>query len=355
MIRKSEAGPDLADPQSQQSVCPARTEPQLPPQVAAILSLQCSAGNRAVNHLAQRAHAGSGATSTHVQMQLKDQASPHFQHVYRKSPLVSATGIGHFDAVEYNSEDQRLTITVRPNFQFPPFNLNAYPYELRNEPEFAQRAKTQHEQQKEAFKFSFVRQTEAWGGKHTFYCHEQPLRGRRADVRVQVDLLPAGDNESQTYVTIVDQNPLSGGSEARTGARTGSIVVQWSAGYNLRYDPNGNVMVPEGVGPPLDLIGEAGGPHAKMPESQLTLMHEMGHVFGLGDEYVDAKKPEYARGSPTEHSKLAKEMLNKDVAHGGDDESIMAAGNKILPQHGVTFLDALRKVTGLRWEFDPVT
>jgi hypothetical protein len=345
MIRKSEAELDLVESQSPQ---PAQAGPRLSTQVAAIMSLQRDAGNRAVGHLLT-------SQVTHAQTQAKGSAPPGFQRVYRKSRLVSETGTGHFDAVEYNTEDQLLTITVRPNFQFPAFNLNEYPYEMRSDPEFARQAKAQHELKKEAFKLSFTRQTEAWGGNHIFYCHEQPLKGRRANVRVEVDLVPAGDKESQTYVTIVERNPTSDGAEARTGAHTGSIVVQWDEGYTDRYDPNRNTMVPESVGPPLDLIGEAGGPHAKMPESQLTLMHEMGHVFGLGDEYVSTKKAGYARGAPTEHSKLAKEMLNKGVVHGGNDESIMALGNKILPQHGVTFLDALRKVTGLRWEFEPAT
>ena len=90
-----------------------------------------------------------------------------------------------------------------------------------------------------------------------------------------------------------------------------------------------------------------------MPKEQLVSMHETGHLFGLGDEYVEEGNPEYARGMQTEHSALAQSMLGQKVAHGDNPQSIMAGGNEILPQHGVTFLEALRKVTNLSWEFQP--
>ena len=79
-------------------------------------------------------------------------------------------------------------------------------------------------------------------------------------------------------------------------------------------------------------------------------MHELGHIFGLGDEYVGVK-PGYAYGLPTEHSGLVSQELNKNIFHGWNDKSIMAKGGEILDVHGVTFLAAIRNVTGLKWSF----
>jgi hypothetical protein len=325
-----------------------------------------------------RPSAAVGVTSVaapYIARQPKEQGADHraaqtvitrpvrFRHIYKKSPCPTGTGIGHFDEVEYNTETHTMTVTVRPTFHFPPFQASDYPREIREDPLALRNAAREYEARKDAFVGSFVRQAEAWGGHHAFYCHEPPIVGERAVVRVDADLTyakasPASPTESTTAVTVVDKD-----AGEHTGT-SGSMVVTLGGSVGMRYDAAANVMIPESVGP-FDLppvLGEGGAtPGAvpgsaskpKAPQEQLTLMHELGHVFGLGDEYVNRAKPGYGQGEKTTHSELAKSMLQMTVGHGGDNATIMAQGNDIRTEHGVTFLSALRTVTGLRWEFNP--
>lgn len=103
-------------------------------------------------------------------------------------------------------------------------------------------------------------------------------------------------------------------------------------------------MAPRVVAPrPLGL-----GETEENRKEQSAATHEIGHLFGLGDEYLENANPKYAKGLPTEHSKLAKERAGVDVAHGPNDGSIMNQGNEIRPEHGVTFLGALEEVTQMK-------
>jgi hypothetical protein len=246
-----------------------------------------------------------------------------------------------------------------------------YPREIRDDPDAMSKAARQFEAMKHAFIGSFVRQAEGWGGHHIFYCHEAPLVGWQASVRIEVDLTyawgsPPSASVSTTPVTAVD-------TERRASATHGSLVVELNEGVGLRQVAD--AMIPESIGPSLHsepALGEGGStpgglpglvaPRRNPPEAQLTLSHEVGHLFGLGDEYVEKDEKDkrlyksgYGPGDPTEHSKLAASMLGKSVKHGDDNATIMAQGMNIGPQHGVTFLAALRSVTGLRWEFEPPT
>lgn len=84
--------------------------------------------------------------------------------------------------------------------------------------------------------------------------------------------------------------------------------------------------------------------------SQTTVVHEFGHILGLGDEYPTADAtPPTARpvGTPVAHSPLAQRLIPGQqpiVAHHSD--SIMSAGESVRPHHYVTFLEALGTVTG---------
>jgi len=295
-------------------------------------------------------------------------ANPKLKHVYRMSHVVPSTGQGLFNEVEYNSEMQIFTITIRPHFDFLGMNVNDYPAESRSTPVAQEALKETIRLKKEAFIGSFVAQAEAWSGHHTFFCHEPGLESLRATVRVDVDLSDSTNAPSTDtnyfHVNVKDENVRDA-----TGRSSAMMLGLESGLGQSEYDPKRNVMIPKSIRPPLDLrgVGERGatpdllgvsrpglvenGP--KMPKEQLVLMHETGHLFGLGDEYVEEGKPAYARGMQTEHSALAQSMLGQKVAHGDNPQSIMAGGNEILPQHGVTFLEALRKVTNLRWEFQP--
>jgi outer membrane protein OmpA-like peptidoglycan-associated protein len=94
----------------------------------------------------------------------------------------------------------------------------------------------------------------------------------------------------------------------------------------------------------------------KFESDQLTIAHEFGHMFGLGDEY-----PEEDRGRPpgaaTSHSKLVKDVMDKEILARHDD-SIMSVGEVVRPHHYVVFLDALVQLTspttnGRDWDVRP--
>ncbi|NQU52325.1 MAG: DUF4157 domain-containing protein [Bacteroidetes bacterium] len=84
---------------------------------------------------------------------------------------------------------------------------------------------------------------------------------------------------------------------------------------------------------------------------QNVFAHELGHVFGLGDEYAEVGNG-YNRpaGSAATHDQLAK---NAGVAGGatvGDDNRMMSTGNQVGAAHYSTFADALSRLTSKRWK-----
>jgi hypothetical protein len=82
---------------------------------------------------------------------------------------------------------------------------------------------------------------------------------------------------------------------------------------------------------------------------QTAAAHEMGHMFGLDDEYTGDDK--YAPGKKTEHTDFADKAGFSGAQHARSD-SIMGSGMNVRPHHYVTFLDALKVVTGMdEWEY----
>jgi hypothetical protein len=86
-------------------------------------------------------------------------------------------------------------------------------------------------------------------------------------------------------------------------------------------------------------------------KAQTVVAHESGHMFGLDDEYTGTGA--YAPGKKTEHTDLAAGAGQAGAMHAKSD-SIMSEGSKVRPQHYVTFLDALKVVSGMNeWDFGP--
>ena len=72
-------------------------------------------------------------------------------------------------------------------------------------------------------------------------------------------------------------------------------------------------------------------------------------MFGLDDEYTGGGK--YAPGNKTEHTDFADKAGFSGAQHARSD-SIMGSGTNVRPHHYVTFLDALKVVTGMdEWEY----
>lgn len=83
---------------------------------------------------------------------------------------------------------------------------------------------------------------------------------------------------------------------------------------------------------------------------QNVFAHELGHVFGLGDEYAEVANG-YNRpaGSAASHDQLAR---NAGVAGGatvGNDNRMMSTGNEVGAAHYSTFADALNQLTSKTW------
>ena len=84
---------------------------------------------------------------------------------------------------------------------------------------------------------------------------------------------------------------------------------------------------------------------------QNTLAHEIGHVFGLGDEYAEVGGM-YNRptGSAATHDPLARNAGVTGGATVADDQRMMSGGNVFGAAHYSTFADALNQLTSKRWK-----
>jgi hypothetical protein len=86
---------------------------------------------------------------------------------------------------------------------------------------------------------------------------------------------------------------------------------------------------------------------------QTTILHEFGHMFGLGDEYPTPDGGARDVGTRVAHSALAERLIPGQqpiLAH--HDEGIMSNGELIRPHHYVTFLEVLGKMTGTEGTWD---
>ena len=83
--------------------------------------------------------------------------------------------------------------------------------------------------------------------------------------------------------------------------------------------------------------------------AQTVAAHEAGHMFGLDDEYTGGGA--YGAGKKTEHTDFAAAAGHTGAMHAKSD-SIMSEGSVVRPHHYVTFLDALKQVSGMPdWDY----
>jgi outer membrane protein OmpA-like peptidoglycan-associated protein len=129
-----------------------------------------------------------------------------------------------------------------------------------------------------------------------------------------------------------------------------------------------NILVPAGAKtqPEIVSLGETGATAdpiwrrvditvGALKNSQETILHEFGHMFGLGDEYPDAGAGRPA-GTPVAHSALAQKLIpGQQPIVATDSDNIMSAGETIRPHHYVTFLEVLGTMTGTegQWSIGP--
>jgi hypothetical protein len=98
----------------------------------------------------------------------------------------------------------------------------------------------------------------------------------------------------------------------------------------------------------VEVVNLAG---ANVPVRQNAAAHEAGHMFGLGDEYVDLEKHRLTGDKPSHFGDVESE-LGTDAANellAGDSGSIMSMGGQVARGHYVPFLKALETVTSKQW------
>lgn len=264
----------------------------------------------------------------------------------------ATTGNGEFD-VTYHPEDSRLEVTIPCAFKFlPREKVDLIPTRPGTPPlvKNVLVGWSASEQQEWKAKF-FETCRSVWSGQFTLYCQR---RWWEALIAV-VDIHFVERAAPQGVMASKDDDPVTSGKPAVPTA--------------LEIDPD--TLAENGISGRSGKLSEDSILPSKAPgnEGHITAAHEAGHMFGLGDEYVMtpglvatasaqqrqnfvhlANTPE-AKHSPLVEAEFGKKVLKADT----ELQAIMSRGMKVLPQHGVTFLEALNELTvsWCHWSLSP--
>lgn len=92
---------------------------------------------------------------------------------------------------------------------------------------------------------------------------------------------------------------------------------------------------------------------------QNVAAHEAGHMFGLGDEYVDEEPPQNVtskfEADPARHDADVRAAMGDEAAEEtmvADSGSMMSSGSEVKRGHYVYFLNALNSATGHTWKVE---
>jgi hypothetical protein len=234
-----------------------------------------------------------------------------------------STGLGLFDA-EYVPNTSRLEITLKLKFSFTSGARSDWPTAPAAELTWTPRAQAE-------FQANFISTVRAaWSGKHTFYCQKDWWETLSADVALNV---VAVDKDEHFAVNVVK-------IPARQ-FRQSSVTSPFFGGFF--------------GGGTADFDSEDLTPTDKPGGKQRAAVHETGHMLGLGDEYEEADS---ALGRFFEGSVKHEDLVSAEFGHGvarGPDDRIMSGGERIMPEHGVTFLEALKDATSVGWAHERKT
>lgn len=109
----------------------------------------------------------------------------------------------------------------------------------------------------------------------------------------------------------------------------------------------------------VDVTAHKGTPVEKEVDQNVAA-HEAGHMFGLGDEYVEEKPkdqdmlPKFLGDKPPLYDSVEK-LMGKEAANEmlvQSSESIMGSGMVVKKGHYITFLYALNQMTGKTWNIE---
>ena len=148
---------------------------------------------------------------------------------------------------------------------------------------------------------------------------------------------PAGATVAASDVTAKLQGADDAARQARFAAVRAALTATGMSAGRIKFQATGT--------------GDGGMVTVGDGLAQTAAGHEMGHMFGLDDEYPGANK--YGAGKKTEHTDFAAKEGFTGVQHARSD-GIMGSGRNVRPHHYVTFLDALKQVSGIDdWEYGP--
>jgi hypothetical protein len=238
---------------------------------------------------------------------------------------VPSSGAGAFD-VAYLALEGILELTCRVTFTWTDADAAAYPTARPQD-----LAWTPAEQ--EQFAVDFVRQsTETWSGRHTFHCWRTWWEGLSARTRITF----VRDDQDPHHRVEVRKVPPGGNLTSAVGPPQ----AHWDD-TTWDYDGNSHPSPNPAFIPGQARLDSNDNQAVEMPtgDRQVTSSHEAGHMLGLGDTYTNAE-------NAPNHDGLVRDEFGHGVAV-ADDGRIMSNGMEIGPEDGVTFLEALRMVTGM--------
>jgi len=232
-------------------------------------------------------------------------AQPHTASNFQPS-----TGLGLFD-VTYTPSAGSLEIVCKCKFNFVNGVATEYPgatpADLNWTPE-----------QKKTWTANYLSTVNgAWSGHHTFHCHKdwwESLSGTVAVHFVEAD-------SAEQFVLDVTKIPKGEFRRSNVSAPSVGTFGGVTPGHG-EFDSED-----------LSSVGKPGG-------TQTPAAHEAGHMLGLDDEYNTGET-----GAPSHSADVEKEF-GHEVKRGADGR-IMSGGMDILPEHGVTFLEAIKKATDM--------
>lgn len=157
----------------------------------------------------------------------------------------------------------------------------------------------------------------AWSGAMQFEVARDYWRQVKSNV--QVEVVQSSDNPH--YTITVQKIPPGEWAGSAASAASGSSV-HGTASFDSED---------------INMADKPGG------VEQRAAVHEFGHMIGLGDEYEGKATPR--------HSASFQAAGGEEIAT-GDDDRIMSGGETVLAEHYITFLEAIRTVTGVEeWTY----
>ncbi len=287
--------------------------PAAPLPAEQLLALQRSAGNAAV------ARALAARSFDRAAYQRAMEAKAKFMAMLWAGPSWHpSTGRGNFDVL-YEPLTGLLTVTVKCKFWFEDGKPDEWPLDDPEDLVWTPEAILK-------FKADFVRRVSAfWSDRFTFHCTRDWWEDLQA--AVQVRFVESTEKDSH-YSVKVRKIPDAGFKRSNVKP----IKSTQMHGRSTLTSAD------------LDQIDH--GKHGEY--SQVPAFHEAGHMLGLGDEYEE----ERTKKSGIPHEKLVKAEFGHGVPlH--DDGRLMSEGDLIVPEYGVTFLEALRVITAMNeWHYD---